>query len=44
MKSVYHERESVSFLELTIKDLLPNDYKDINNSNTFTNNAKKRKS
>ena len=35
VKSVYHESESVSFLGPDIWSTLPDDYKDIDNLNTF---------
>ena len=43
VKSVYHGSESVSLLGLKIWNMLPNDYKDINNLNTFKNKIKKWK-
>ena len=41
VKSVYHESESVSFLGPIIWDMLPSDYNDIDNLNTFKNKIKK---
>ena len=43
VKSVYHESESVSFLGPIIWDMLPSDYNDIDNLNTFKNKIKKWK-
>ena len=43
VKSVYHGNESVSFLEPKIWDMLPDDYKDIDNLKTFKNKIKKWK-
>ena len=37
MKSEYHGSESVSFLGPKIWDMLPDDYKGIENLNTFKN-------
>ena len=42
-KSVYHGSKSVSFLGSKIWDMLPDDYKDIDNLNTFKNKSKKWK-
>ena len=41
MKSVYHGSESSSFLGRKIWDILPDDYEDIDNLNTFKNKIKK---
>ena len=43
LKSAYHGSKSVSFLGSKIWDMLPGDYKDIDNINTFKNNSKKWK-
>ena len=40
MKSEYHGSKGVSFLRPKIWDMLPNDYKDIENLNTFKNKIK----
>ena len=43
VKSVYHGSESLSFLRPKIWDMLPDDYKDIDNLNIFKNKIKKWK-
>ena len=43
VKSVYHGSERVSLLGPKIWNMLPDDYKDINNLNTFKNKIKKWK-
>ena len=43
VKSVYHGKESVSFLGPKIWDMLPEDCKDIDNLNTFKTKVKKWK-
>ena len=43
MKSVYHGSKSVSFLGSKIWDMQPDDYKDIDNLNTFKNKIKQWK-
>ena len=40
VKSEYHGSKGVSFLRPKIWDMLPNDYKDIENLNTFKNKIK----
>ena len=40
LKSVYHGSKSVAFLGPKTWDMLPDDYKDIDNSNTFKNKIK----
>ena len=44
VKSAYHGSESVSFLGTKIWDMLPDDYKDIENLSTSENKIKKWKS
>ena len=41
MKLVYHGNESVSFLGPKIRDMLPDDCKDIDKLNTIKNKVKK---
>ena len=43
VKSVYHGSESVSLLGPKLWDILPNNYNDIDNLNTFKNKFKKWK-
>ena len=43
VKSVYHGSESLSFLRPKTWDMLPDDYKDIDNLNIFKNKIKKWK-
>ena len=43
VKSVYHGTESISYLGPQIWDILPDDYKTIQNLDTFKINIKKRK-